>query len=98
MANKSELVEFLDRRVFNPILRADGSGRSEHEKKELEEVQEKTRTEQERYHGYPSAAKLVEMYRSDLSSENAKSVNAKLKRLKLPILADVKDDFMKLAG
>lgn len=98
MANKTELVEFLNRRVFDPILRAGTSGRSEHEKKELEEVQEKTRTEQQRFRDYPSAEKVVEMYRSDLHSENAKPVNAKLKRLDLPILADVEDEFMKLAG
>lgn len=98
MANKSELVEFLDRRVFDPILNAKSSGRSEHEKAELEDVQKRTRTEQERYHHYPSAEKVVEMYRDDLSSEKAREVNAKLKRLKLPILADVKDEFMKLAG
>lgn len=38
------------------------------------------------------------MYKSDLSSENAREVNAKLKRLNLPILADVKDEFLKLAS
>lgn len=98
MANKSELVEFLDRRVFNPILKANASGRSEHERKELEDVQDRTRTEQDRYHHYPSAEKVVEMYKSDLSSENAREVNAKLKRLDLPILADVKDELLKLAS
>jgi hypothetical protein len=98
MANKAELVEFLDRRVFSPILRASASGRTEHEKRELDDVQERTRTEQGRYHHYESAQKLVEMYKSDLSSENAREVNAKLKRLNLPILADVKDEFLKLAS
>lgn len=98
MANKSELVEFLDRRVFNPILKASGSGRSEHEKEELEDVQRRTRTEQERYHHYESVDKVVEMYKDDLSSDKARAVNAKLKRLHLPILADVKDEFLKMAG
>jgi hypothetical protein len=84
--------------VFDPILRATDSGGSEHEKKELKEVQDKTQTEKERYHDYPSAEKVVEMYRSDLSSDNAREVNAKLKRLNLPMLADVKDEFLELAG
>lgn len=98
MANKDELVAFLDRRVFDPILKAGPSGRSEHEKRELEDVRNRTRTEQERYHHYPSAQKVVEMYRSDLNSEKARKVNAELKRLNLPILADVEEEFMKLAG
>jgi hypothetical protein len=38
------------------------------------------------------------MYKADLSSGRAHTVNATLKRLKLPILADVKDEFEKLAG
>ena len=98
MANQSELVEFLDRKVFDPILKASGSGRSEHEKKELEEVQQKTRTEKDRYHHYSSAEKVVEMYKSDLHSEKARDVNAKLRRLNLPILADVEEEMMKKAG
>lgn len=98
MANKSELVSFLDRRVFDPILKASSSGRSDHEKRELEDVQRRTRTEQDRYHHYESAEKVIEMYKDDLSSEKAREVNAKLQRLKLPILADVKEEFLKMAG
>jgi hypothetical protein len=98
MANKTELVTFLDQRVFDPILHASGSDRSEHEQGELEDVQEKTKTEKDRYHHYESAEKVVEMYKDDLSSSKAREVNAKLQRLKLPILADVKEEFLKMAG
>ena len=98
MASKEELVRFLDQHVFNLILHARAKGRDGREQTELEDVQKRTRTEQDRYHHYPSAEKVVEMYKSDLSSENARKVNAELKRLGLPILADVKDEFEKLAG
>jgi hypothetical protein len=98
MASKQELVDYLDRHVFDPILRADASERSEHEKEELKDVQRRTETEKDRFHHYESAERVVAMYKDDLSSEKAKPVNAKLKKLKLPILADVKDEFLDLAG
>lgn len=98
MANKGELVRFLDERVFDPILKASDRDYGEERKKELEEVQNKRRTEKDRYHHYPSAEKVIEMYKADLSSDNARRVNKNLKRLGLPILADVKEEFEKLAG
>lgn len=98
MANKSQLIHFLDQHIFNPILHAKPDGYSRHEQEELKDVQRRTTAEQERFHHYPSAQEVVAMYKDDLSSEKAKPVNAKLKRLKLPILADVKDEFLKLAG
>jgi hypothetical protein len=35
---------------------------------------------------------------SDLHSETAKRINKELRRLKLPRLPDVKEEFLKLAG
>ncbi len=98
MANKTELARFLDQHVFEPILKADASKHSGDERNELEDVQRRTEAEKDRYHHYESAEKIVQMYKDDLTSEKAKAVNAKLKRLKLPILADVKEEFLKLAG
>jgi hypothetical protein len=98
MANKSELVHYLDQHVFDPILRADVRQHPEQKKKELEDVQRRTATEKDRYHHYDSAEKVVQMYKDDLSSEHARPVNKKVKELNLPILADVKDEFLKLAG
>lgn len=98
MASKQELVHYLDQHVFDPILRADSSHRSENEKKELQDVQRRTESEKDRFHHYESAERVVAMYKDDLSSEKAKPVNAKLKKLNLPVLADVKDEFLKLAG
>jgi hypothetical protein len=95
MASKQELVHFLDQHVFNPILRAHMDGNFDNE---LEDVQRRTRSEQERYHHYKSAEQVVRMYKDDLSSEKARMVNAELKRLRLPILEDVREEFLKLAG
>ncbi len=96
MASQSELLHFLDQHVFDPILNA--GKRSGHEQKELEDVQNRTVAERERFQNYPSAEKIVEMYKDDLHSEKVKEVNSELQRLHLPILADVKDDLLKLAG
>jgi hypothetical protein len=98
MANKEELQRFLDERVFDPILKASPDKYSGSERDDLKYVQERTRTEKERYHKYGSAAELVRMYKDDLHSENAKPVNERLRRLGLPLLEDVKDEFERKAA
>ena len=98
MANKEELVNYLDQNVFDRVLHAKSNRLSENARTALEDAQNRTRTEQQRYHRYPSAQKVVEMYKSDLHSQNARKINATLKRLGLPILADVKEEFERLAS
>ncbi len=97
MASKEELVGFLDQHVFDRILKASPS-QHKGDADDLKYVQEKTRSEKERYHGYGSAEEVIRMYNDDLHSENAKPVNAKLKKLGLPRLEDVKDQFDKKAA
>ena len=46
---KRQLVEFLIRRAFDPVLRAKPDGRSAAEKRRLDHVQQATRAEIERY-------------------------------------------------
>jgi hypothetical protein len=94
MANKSELLHFLDQKVFDPILHAKPHG---HNEKDLQFVQQKTEQEKQRFHSYSSAREIVAMYKDDMSSEHARPINARLRELNLPILADVKDEFLKLA-
>lgn len=98
MASKEELVEFLDHKIFNPILNASPNKYSGQQRDDLKYVQDRTRAEKERYHDYGSARELVQMYKDDLSSENAKPVNSKLRELGLPLLADIKDEFEQKAA
>ena len=98
LANKTELLGFLDRKVFNPILHAKPEDLESNDRKKLEEVQEKTRSERERFHHYGSAREIVDNYKSDLTSSAAKNVNRKLDELKLPMLPSVKEEFLRLAG
>jgi hypothetical protein len=77
--SKEQLVQFLDERVFDPILDASTDRYHGSERDELKYVQDRTRAEKQRYHGYETAEKVVQMFRDDLRSEAAKKVNAKLK-------------------
>jgi hypothetical protein len=98
MASKSELLRFLDSRVFNPILKVRKSDYKESDQKALADVQGSTKSEKQRFHGYGSAQEIRDNYMSDLHSETAKRINKELRRLKLPRLPDVKEEFLKLAG
>ncbi len=97
MANKAELLRFLDSRVFNPILRANKRDFRESDQKALADVQDSTKSEKARFHGYHSAQEIRDNYMSDLHSETAKRINNELRRLKLPRLPDVKDEFLQIA-
>lgn len=98
MANKRELLRFLDSRVFNPILKASDSGKSPSRQGKLQDVKDRTRSEQERFRHYRSAREIIDNYKSDLHSSTAKRVNRELDSLGLPTLPSVKDDFLKIAG
>jgi len=98
MANKQELLHFLDQHVFNPILKASPKGKSDAEQRKLKDVQDKTRSEQERFHHYSSAREILDNYKSDLHSKAAHRVNKELEALNLPALPSVKEEFLKLTG
>lgn len=98
MASKQELVQFLDQHVFDPILRASEDKYQGKKRDDLKYVQDRTRSEKERYHKYGSAEEVIRMYKDDLNSENAKPVNSKLRELGLPRLADVREEFERKAA
>lgn len=95
---KAQLVRLLDRRVFDPILRAKRRG---NDREILEDVQDKTRTEKERFHAYPSAGVVRRMFRDDVERSAkrgpARRVNQHLTQLGLPKLPDVADEFYRRA-
>lgn len=98
MATKTELLNFLDKHVFHPILNAKENKYSTKQREQLQDLKRRTEEEKARFHGYDSAERVVAMYKDDLSSEAAKPVNAMLKDLGLPRLVDVRDEFLRLAG
>jgi len=95
--NKEKLIRFLERRAWNPILKASPKRYAGTEVKRLERVQRKTESQRDRYHSYRSAGEVLKRFRGDLSSSAAKKTNADLDALNLPKQADVADEFFKLA-
>ncbi|MGE5540597.1 MAG: hypothetical protein ACM30I_18415 [Gemmatimonas sp.] len=94
---KHKLIEFLERRAFDPVLSAKPEHYPEPRRSKLADVQRRTRTEVERFHRYGSAREVVVNFLRDLDSEPAERVHRELKALGLPTLNDVEDEFMRLA-
>jgi uncharacterized protein (DUF2267 family) len=90
---RRKLVDFLDERAFQPVLRAKPDDFPKDKRDQLADVQRSTESEQERFRNYESAEKVVQMYRDDLSSEAAQKVHRQLRDLGLPTLNDVRDEF-----
>nr|CAD6438837.1 hypothetical protein REQ54_04778 [Rhizobium sp. Q54] len=95
---KKQLVDFLVKKAFEPVLRADSAGRSDSEKAKLQRVQEATRTEIERFKDYGSAEEVVINFKRDLSSDAARKVHSELKALDLPTINDFSNEFEKKAA
>ncbi len=94
---KKELVDFLERRAFRPVLdtRPDDYD-SDSERRRLAEVQRATRSEIDRYrHQYTSAQDVIDNYKDDLTSEPAKKIDRELDALGLPTLRDIEPEFRK---
>lgn len=90
---KQELADFVISKAFDPVMRAKADGRSEADRKLLEHVQQATKAEIERYRNYGSAEEVVTNFKRDLHSEPAKKVHAQLRRLHLPTIEDIREDF-----
>ena len=98
MANKQELLHFLNQKVFDPIMHASPDGYSEADRQKLKDVQDRTRSEKDRFAHYGSAKEIVDNYKSDLHSKTAKRVNSELEKLRLPTLPSVEEEFLRKAG
>lgn len=90
---KQQLVDFLIRRAFDPVLRAKSDGRSDSERRKLEHVQKATESEIERFRAYQSAQEVVTNFKRDLNSRAARKVHAELRALHLPTIEDIHEEF-----
>jgi hypothetical protein len=93
---RQKLLAFLNDRFFVPVLRTSFENYPECEQHALVHVQTTARAEQERYKTYKDAEEVREHYMRDVHSRNCDTVNSALKRLKLPRLMDIKDEFLTL--
>ena len=98
MARKSDvrekLVRFLDRKAFDPVLRANPSDFKQSDWPKLRHLQQSTQSEKARYHhNYRSAKEVHDQFHGDLSSSAAKRIHEELKELHLPTLPEIRDQF-----
>lgn len=94
---KQKLIDFLEQRAWQPVLRASPDRFGESDQQRLERVKQKTRAQQERYRNYQSAGQVRQEFQDDLTSDPAKRVNSDLRKLRLPTQRDVANDFFSLA-
>lgn len=97
MTRKNELLTFLDKHVFHPILNARSNRYGEKQRKELRELQRLTEEEKARFHGYDSAERIVAVFREQVQSDLARPMHSRLRDLGLPALPDIREPFLRLA-
>jgi hypothetical protein len=93
---RKRLVDFLERRAFEPVLRASPDRyESDAQKEKLADVQRSTESEKRRFReDYHSAQEVRDNYLSDLRSSTGKKKTSELEALGLPSLPSLKDDFL----
>ena len=95
--NKKRLLDFLDQKVFDPILsKSEDEFDTEGKRKKFEDVKKSTEEEKQRFHNYETAEDIKENFQRDLNSEPAKKVQSKLRSLDLPHLPEFKEEFFRL--
>jgi len=95
---RERLVQFLDRKVFDPILdKSEDEFSSQRERERLRDVKDSTASEKSRFHhDYQTAAAVKDNYQSDVSSDAGKRISAEARELGLPTLPGVRGEFLEL--
>jgi hypothetical protein len=78
---REQLVDFLQRHAFQPVLRAKDNSVPRGKQEELHDLQDRTKTEIERFRNYGTAEDVVTNFRRDLHSNKAREVQGRLKTL-----------------
>jgi hypothetical protein len=96
---KRELVAFLNKKAFDPVLKKNPDEyATQVDKEKLRKVQHSTQSTKEKYnHEYGSAEEIVMRFKGHLHSKAAKKVHENLRDLGLPTLNDLRDEFSKLS-
>lgn len=91
---KGELVDFLVHQAFYPVLMAERRGP---DKASIAQVQDATRAAIDRFRSYGSAQEVIDNFRRELSPNPARDIEPELKRLRLPVIEDIREDFERKA-
>lgn len=94
---KKELLNFMNKKAFDPILKAKPAKYKEEERGALEDIQRKTENEKKQFaEEYSSVEEVKKNYLSNVRSKAAAKVNDELEKLGLPTLPQHKDEFMNM--
>ena len=88
-----EIVDWLEGRAFNAVLRANPEEYPPSKRDKLKELQERTRAEVERLRSCSSAREVVTTFERDLRSAPARKTDRELEDLGLPAPHAIKDEF-----
>lgn len=96
---RKRLVNFIDNKVFDPIMKANPDKFSEKDRETVEKLIKDTKDEKELFHkDYNSAKEVKNNYLQNTTSRAGKKVNKQLQDLGLPSLAGYKDEFKELCN
>jgi hypothetical protein len=95
---KRYLLDFLDRKIFDPVFEASPVQYSlERDRKMLEDVQRNAALERRKlHHDTRSAGEVRNIYLKDLYLETEGAIGRELEDLELPRLREVRDEFLGL--
>jgi hypothetical protein len=95
---KQQLLDFINKKAFDPILKAKPDKLNDEDREALADVQRKTESEKKNFEDYGSADEIKKNYLSNVRSKAAAKVNDQLEKLGLPTMPEHKDEFMELCS
>ena len=95
---KKQLLDFIDKKAFDPILKTKPEKFKDKDREAIEEVRRKTENEKKNFAEYGSADEIKKNYLSNVRSKAAAKVNDQLQKLGLPTMPEHKDEFMELCN
>jgi len=94
---KKELVDFIDKKAFDVILKTSPDKFDGQDREDFEGIQKKTKAEQHKFHDvYKTAKEVKENFLQNVHSKPAQKLNKELEHFKLPTLPEIKDEFVEL--
>lgn len=96
---KKELLDFLNRKSFDPILNTNENHfKDDVSKEKFRDVKKSTESEKTRFSQYETPKDIKSNYLQDLHSKAAKKINQELQELGLPQLPQFREEFLNLCN
>lgn len=93
---KDELVQFIDKNAFDVTIKTSPDKFKGKDRESFEDIKRKTQNEKEKFHHYKTAEDVRKNFLQNVHYEPAHKLDKELKKLKLPTLPDLKNEFEQL--